>query len=344
MATISVIIPVYNCEKYVEEAVASVLNQPFAELSVILVDDGSEDASPIICDRLASEHPQISALHKQNGGVSSARNAGIEFVLERFSDDIMGRYIAFLDADDSWEMGFFCDSVSNILECGYQLVGFQSCNCDANLKPIGKPGVMEAGLHQGGSEHVWIHSKEHFGAMFYAAQLLKHYDIRFLDGLRYSEDKIFSMQCLYLADTVWLENRAMYLYRHIRSSAMNTRKFGIAYYIPIVDGYLYLDEQMYQYANELRGHLLESKKCASCYIMDMIDEHYQQWGSKNEIDVLLEKRPDYMDAITASGYFTALQPEPRYLLYLSNPYRYIAKNYMLGMLYKIKRYLKRYAC
>lgn len=96
---ITVVIPVYNCEKYVGRAIQSILNQPCADQAEILVvNDGSKDRSGEICDQYASQNANVRVLHKENGGVSSARNLGIE--------QAKGNYIAFLDSDDWWEPNF----------------------------------------------------------------------------------------------------------------------------------------------------------------------------------------------------------------------------------------------
>lgn len=91
---LSVIIPVYKVEAYLERCVNSVLNQDFRDLEVILVDDGSPDRCPQICDEIAQKDNRVLVIHKPNGGVSSARNAGIKMA--------RGEYIAFLDSDDQW--------------------------------------------------------------------------------------------------------------------------------------------------------------------------------------------------------------------------------------------------
>ncbi len=89
---ISVIIPVYKTEEFLERCVNSVLEQSFQNTEIILVDDGSPDRCPEMCDALAEKHNKIKVIHKENGGLSSARNAGIE--------SSRGSYISFVDSDD----------------------------------------------------------------------------------------------------------------------------------------------------------------------------------------------------------------------------------------------------
>ena len=91
---LSVIIPVYNVEDYLEQCVNSILAQDYKDLEIILVDDGSKDGSPVICDEYARKYSFISAIHKKNGGASSARNKGVEAA--------KGKYVCFVDSDDWW--------------------------------------------------------------------------------------------------------------------------------------------------------------------------------------------------------------------------------------------------
>ena len=90
----SIIIPVYNVEKYLNQCVDSVLVQDFTDYEIILVDDGSTDNSPTICDKYAEKYAQIKVIHKTNGGLSDARNFGIK--------EAQGDYLIFLDSDDFW--------------------------------------------------------------------------------------------------------------------------------------------------------------------------------------------------------------------------------------------------
>lgn len=89
---VSIVIPVYKTEEFLEKCVESVLNQSYANLEIILVDDESPDKSPEICDRLSREHANISVIHKKNQGLGMARNSGME--------KASGKYILFLDSDD----------------------------------------------------------------------------------------------------------------------------------------------------------------------------------------------------------------------------------------------------
>ncbi len=91
---LSVIIPVYNVEKYLQQCVDSVIHQQLCDIEIILVDDGSLDNSPQICDEYASTYEYIKVIHKENGGLSSARNVGL--------DVAQGKYIMFMDSDDWW--------------------------------------------------------------------------------------------------------------------------------------------------------------------------------------------------------------------------------------------------
>ena len=342
MPFIHVIIPCYNVEKYLEQAVYSVLNRPCREIDVILVDDGSPGRTPQLCDEIAAKEERVHVIHKPNGGVSSARNVGIDHVLQQYAGSLAGHYIAFLDGDDAWQEDFLCAAVSEKLAEAFDLVGYQSCNCNETLQKKAAPNQLrQEGSLCGGAEQVWAHSSQHFAAMFYACGFLREYQIRFQEGLRYSEDKIFSMSCMYLADRIYLENRPMYLYRSAVGSAMMSRKFGIPYFLPIIDGYLRLDEQMQPYANSSHGKLMAAKHCVRHYIMDMIDEHFQQGRPKAQIDALLAERTEFVDALTASNAFADSEPDPRYLRYCSSPRNYILKQRILGVLVHTKRRIKR---
>ena len=80
---IHVIIPVYNCKDYLEEAVNSVLKQEYERIEILLIDDGSKDGSSALCDKLAKNSDKITVIHQENKGVSCARNTGIDYILQK---------------------------------------------------------------------------------------------------------------------------------------------------------------------------------------------------------------------------------------------------------------------
>ncbi len=127
---ISVIVPVYRTEKYLETCIKSVLAQDFSEYELILVDDGSPDSCPQICERYAASNPKIKVIHKENGGLSDARNAGLK--------SARGDYIFFLDADDAILPNTFSLVMDAIKKEKADMVIFQLVRCDDKLHPSGE--------------------------------------------------------------------------------------------------------------------------------------------------------------------------------------------------------------
>ena len=89
---ISVVVPVYNVEQYIRECVDSIVSQTYCHLEIVLIDDGSLDNCPVICDEYAKKDSRIKVVHQKNGGLAKARNVGIE--------NSSGEYITFIDSDD----------------------------------------------------------------------------------------------------------------------------------------------------------------------------------------------------------------------------------------------------
>ena len=111
---ISVIIPVYNVEKFLPQCIESVLNQTYTNLEIILVNDGSTDSSGELCDKIALTDKRVNVIHKENGGLSSARNCGLQIVT--------GDYICFLDSDDWMEVNTLYESVKIAIQYNSDIV------------------------------------------------------------------------------------------------------------------------------------------------------------------------------------------------------------------------------
>lgn len=107
MPKISVIVPVYNTEQYLPRCIDSILSQTFTDFELLLIDDGSKDSSGKICDEYAAKDSRIRVFHKENGGVSSARNLGL--------DNSQGEWIIFVDSDD-WIESLLIDSCINLIQ------------------------------------------------------------------------------------------------------------------------------------------------------------------------------------------------------------------------------------
>ena len=121
MKKVSIIIPVYNVEKYLAECLDSVINQTYSNLQIIVVDDGSTDASGQICDEYAEKDNRITVIHQVNAGAANAKNTGL--------DNVKGDYVTFVDSDDWVELNWIetmTDAMEkydvDVVECGFDRV------------------------------------------------------------------------------------------------------------------------------------------------------------------------------------------------------------------------------
>ena len=130
---VSVVLPIYNVEKYLDRCVESVVNQTYPNLEILLVDDGSPDCCPEMCEAWARKDPRIKAIHKQNAGLGFARNTGIE--------NASGEYICFIDSDDYIERNTVEMCVSRLTQDRTDLAiyGYQSVAPDGSCSSITAP-------------------------------------------------------------------------------------------------------------------------------------------------------------------------------------------------------------
>jgi glycosyltransferase involved in cell wall biosynthesis len=136
MPAVSVVIPTYNAARYLTEAVVSVLSQSFRDIEVIVVDDGSTDDTAAVVSRFG---PPVRYMRQQNRGVAEARNRGIE--------QSRGRYVAFLDADDTWLPNKIDRQITSLVEAGDQRACYSAyAICDARLQPLALQRSVRRGL------------------------------------------------------------------------------------------------------------------------------------------------------------------------------------------------------
>lgn len=132
---ISVIVPVYNVEKYLRRCIDSILAQTFTGFELLLIDDGSKDKSGEICDEYAKKDSRVRVFHKENGGVSSARNLGL--------DNALGEWVCFVDADDSVSP-FYIEHLVQRIVCKDQIVMSNVKNVEyikENISLVGKTAI-----------------------------------------------------------------------------------------------------------------------------------------------------------------------------------------------------------
>jgi len=295
---IYVIMPVYNCEKFIFNAVSSIINQSYQNIEILIVNDGSTDNTPSLCNKLCKENDAIKVLHTQNGGVSSARNKGIDYILNNFEID--NSYIAFCDADDLWAKDCLKQEFSEYFD--QDIIAFQSCYISYDASRCSAPhgNCHSINVDKGGRKAIWKYPF-HFGAFLYKTELFKRYNIRFDTDLKYNEDKVLLMQLLFLADSIRQIPQMMYLYRKNPASAMHNRPRGINYYLPLINGWMRSDDKMKEYANAERGTLTAGYALANIYVIEMAKEHYGWFGKQEILYKTIKEHPIY-------PYFCNLDP------------------------------------
>lgn len=209
---ISVIVPIFNAEKYLEECVYSIQNQIYSDLEIILIDDGSTDNSNKLCHSLALNDERIQVITGENQGVSCARNKGIIAA--------KGEYIAFIDADDTVEEDFFIDMLE-ISSQGYDMVFCNYAEIDNYGNRIVRDQLsrfdrdsIEAG--QLILNLISVSDDSVFGSIWrvlFKSKLIKEHQLLFEPELTMSEDLHFILRCLRYVKRVGIQAKALYNYR-----------------------------------------------------------------------------------------------------------------------------------
>lgn len=217
---LSIVIPVYNLENYIENTVNSCLRQdiPKDEYEVILIDDGSKDGSLGVLNNLKSKHENVVVFHKENGGVSSARNKGIELAT--------GKYLWFVDGDDIIADKCLKTLLETVEGESVDLLDFRIEQVkDINARPsktlgfefsTDKENFPEFLAHEGGSGGgVWC--------QIFKTEMLKQNDLRFNTEIKYSEDVLFSFMALLRCNKVAKTKGVFYYYYQREGSAMHSQ-------------------------------------------------------------------------------------------------------------------------
>ena len=218
MAEVSMIVPVYQVEKYIAQCIESVLNQTFQDFELILVDDGSKDQSGIICDSYAAKDDRIIVIHTENRGAAAARNIGL--------DHASGRYITFLDGDDYLAENMIARLHEVIEHSEYDMVVCDFLNILSDEKDNFSLHLRDMEIN---GREVLAHCKnqKNYGVWtvvwnkIYKREVLEN--LRFPEG-KYFEDEIFSDQLYLRCDIIRVIPEVLCLHRVLSSSTMNTQK------------------------------------------------------------------------------------------------------------------------
>ncbi len=202
MTKISVIVPVYKAEKYLKRCVESILNQTYRNLELILVDDGSPDQSPALCDKIAAKDSRVTVIHQENAGVAAARNAGL--------DSATGEYITFVDSDDYVDPEMYEAMMKHALEDNCDLV---LCDCLKEFPDHSEPyshdirsGFYDAKqLKEEYYPHLLIMENiEYPATISNCVMLFRNRNIpRYPVGIRFSEDWLFGAQVMLQAHSFY---------------------------------------------------------------------------------------------------------------------------------------------
>ena len=261
---ISIVVPVYNVEKYLNRCVNSLINQSYDNLEIILVDDGSHDSSPAICDYLAKKDDRIKVIHKRNGGLSSARNAGIYIA--------KGKYIGFVDSDDDVESDMYekMFSIAEQYNVDFVMSDYKRIESDEHqylktldidkgyynrqkiINNVFPNLIMSENLEYGPLLSVWN--------CLYRREFLKKNRLVFDEKVRWSEDNIFSAIAGYNCQSFYyMKGEALYHYYNNPGSITTSYRKGAWVVYSIMNKHLhkYFDNVSdYDFHRQLKLHLM----------------------------------------------------------------------------------------
>lgn len=257
----SIILPIYNVEKYIDRCMSTILNQEFNDYEVILVDDGSTDSCPELCDRYADFGQKIKVLHKKNGGLSSARNAGLSIAT--------GKYIFWLDSDDYLPM----DTLKQLGEILYKndvdILKFNYMRQPNNItiKSILKPGnynrkqieeiVIPLALEKTSDfiMSAWAH--------IYKREFIKRNNLNFISERQIgSEDYLFNLHAFLAANSLLAIENVLYNYDYREGSLSQKYRENLI--------------ERYRKLYKLMQELLIKYQVSDCYLKKL--QYFYVWN------------------------------------------------------------------
>ena len=258
---ISIIIPIYNSEEYLKKCIESVLNQTYKNIEVLLIDDGSSDKSGQICDEYAKIDNRVKVIHKNNEGVSTARNVGIE--------KANGEYITFIDSDDSIDLKYIEKLYQNTEE-------------DCLIKQNNKEKLNENIIERNKYIEYLVSGKIKGVCWGYLFETSKAKEIMFDKETSHMEDTIFVLEYLKNVSKVKILEENLYI-QNIHNDSLTTRRSNIE---KAINGYSYSICKIQEYLNKNNisydERLLQNRK------IKLIEAEFVKAQAENEIRKLLD--------------------------------------------------------
>lgn len=285
---LSVIIPVYNAEKYIGRCLQSILKCPESKIEVVVVDDGSKDASLLVCKEMAAKDSRLNVFSKKNGGVSSARNFGL--------DNAHGRYITFCDADDYYEDGAISFLMSKLASVDNDLIFFPFY-----LEPMDSSKKVYGATDFAQSQQVELtYIKDNFWKLLnegminsswnriFQRERIEKMKLRFRTDMTFSEDGLFNV--MYLRD-LNENSKILYiakpLYNYVSNEGQATRKKVNHYFYMMCLAFDNIDK----FVGENRKDEVYWKEWLSV-IKDTL--YHQNYSVKNADEILANERTKEM--------------------------------------------------
>lgn len=268
--TLSIIIPVYNKEKYLRECIESLLKITEISYEIILVDDGSKDHSLEICQEYSKRFDWVKVFAQENQGVSVARNTGIE--------NAVGKYITFVDADDFVKPSFG-QQIAEALEYEADFYQFNYTRWLEDGKEEEGSFLLRQGFHTNTEEWTAQISGLEICAMcvcgaIFQTDIIKKQEIRFRPGMKTCEDFLFNIQYIENIETFYASSQAGYCYRCNFESVTNNRPFSHA------DDYEYIYKVAKNYLETHNATVEEWKLFQKRWIRWCIDL-FSSWKNQN---------------------------------------------------------------
>lgn len=285
MECVSIIVPVFNAEKYLEECISSIICQTYQDFELILINDGSTDKSALICDKYANIDSRIRVIHKENGGVSSARNAGII--------SSKGKYLVFVDADDILSKDFLKEGMSIITDNSIDIfisgirMNYYQENVVIKNEDLGV--VRDTRYH---INELLEQIDIDFPLMcicgpwakIYRKKIIDNNNIRFDESLSFGEDTRFNLNVYKHCSRAFFSEKKLYYYRRINGESLFS-KFKVDTYELHRDEY----SMLYYLMKEKNCNQVAFNRFNNLYFSMMIGcicEYYRNYSNTSFSDRL----------------------------------------------------------